>query len=462
MRIRSALVVILLCAALAIVSAPWTGPLITGGDTRALGEEIIISSNLDENDAFNISMASSPLGDIYVVWDEMVLTNREIHLSYSHDGGRTWSATLEDDVISYNNGQNATSPAIVEYKGNVYAVWQEDVNGRWHIMFGNSSDGGVTWSSSRGDNIITNPEELVVTDCIKPRLAVDSLGVLHMAWMGFNTSVKQWEAYYAQSKDGGVTWSSQREYTLVSDTSLVGDVQSVDIVVDRNDVIYVFWNKPRGGSYEVFVSVSKDGGVTWALDMISYPDGYDAMNVSAAAFGTVVAVWEEFDDIGGTVEIHYSTYDGVGWSGAAGDAIVSYPDKFNARAPAITVTPDDGVYHVVWSEYDYDTGVRQLHYSNSTDGGFKWSSAANGRDYLLTNSLYSDYDPTISPGPNGDFYVAWREWEPPPTRQKGSDEVHWMSIPGNIFIPEMRYPVYISMAVAVVLGYGVYRKRRRG
>ena len=430
----------------------------TDYDSKDLGQEIVISNNADENNVRNISMASTDGGDIYVVWDELYNTNREIHISYSHDGGSTWSSTNEDRIISYPNGNNATHPDIFTNGSYVYAVWQEKYEGRWQIMFGLSNDSGSSWSSTQQDNLVTNPENTTVWDCTNPKIAVDSNGQIHVVWLGYNTTLKQWEVYYAYSKDDGNSWSSKSKYVMISDASIKGDVKSLDITITDADIIYVFWTKPYSGSYEVFVSSSEDHGVTWKTQIVSYPDGYDANNVSSSSgAGTVVVIWEEYYENKGSVEIFHSTYDGNTWSGANDDNIISYPDGRNASSPSISYSSYDKIYHAVWSEFDDSTGVIQVHYSNSTDGGFKWSSSNNGRDYVLTNSQYNDYEPQISCGPKGDFYVAWREWTEYSTKQKGSDEVHFMSVPGNTFIPEIS-PFLIFPAVAVV-AYGIRRKR---
>ena len=425
-------------------------------EIRDLGQEIVISSSTDEHNVRNISMASDDAGDIYVVWDELYTTNREIHISYSHDEGSTWSSTNEDRVISYPNGNNATHPNIFTNGSYVYAVWQEIYEGKWQIMFGLSTDGGSSWSSSQQDNLVTNPENTEMRDCIDPKIAVDSTGEIHAVWLGYNTTLKQWEVYYEYSKDDGNTWS---KYTLISDSSITGDVKSLDMTITDKDEIYVFWTKPKSGSYEVYVSVSKDQGVTWSMDTVSYPDGHNATNVSSSSGGgTVVVIWEELNEKSGTMEIFHSTYDGSSWSGATNDDIISYPDGNNASSPSLSYSSYDKIYHAVWSEFDDSTGRMQVHYSNSTDGGFKWSSSSNGKDYVLTNSQYDDYEPKISCGPKGDFYAAWREWTPLQTKQKGSDEVHFMSVSGNINIPELS-SLLITLPVAVV-AYGIHRKRK--
>ncbi len=429
-------------------------------DSKWVGQEIVISDSSDEHNVRNITMDSITGGDIYVLWDEIYTTNREIHISYSHDGGSTWSSTNEDRIISYQNDNDAVKPsvAVSPKDGYIYAVWQEKYEGHWQILFGKSTDGGSTWSSTQGDTIITNPGHPTVRDNINPKIAVDNGGTIHLIWIGYNVTINQWEAYYGYSKDGGTTWSSQSKYIEVSDHTITGDVKDVDIVVNSSNNIYAFWTKPMSGAYEVFVSVSTDGGTSWRYDTVSYPDGYDAQNISACVGkDTIVVIWEEFAEEYGSIEIFHSTYDGASWSGQNGDELISYPDRHDAHHPSITYT-DDNIYHAVWYEYDENTGLKQIFYSNSTDGGFKWSSFNNFIDYILTKSSYDDYNPVISPGAGGDFYIAWREWTESQTKQKGSDEVHFMSVPGNVYISEI-HDLYAIFLLAVIGLYGIRRKR---
>ena len=258
-------------------------------EIRDLGQEIVISSSSDEHNVRNISMTSDDAGDIYVVWDELYTTNREIHISYSQDGGSTWSSTNEDRIISHPNGNNATHPDIFTNGSYVYAVWQEKYEGRWQIMFGLSNDSASSWSSTQQDNLVTNPENTTVWDCTNPKIAVDSTGEIHVVWLGYNTALKQWEVYYEYSKDVGNTWS---KYKLISDSSITGDVRSLDMTITDKDEIYVFWTKPKSGTYEVYVSVSNDHGGTWSMDTISYPDGHNTTNVySSSGSDTVVVIW---------------------------------------------------------------------------------------------------------------------------------------------------------------------------
>lgn len=97
--------------------------------------------------------------------------------------------------------------------------------------------------------------------------------------------------------------------------------------------------------------------------------------------GTIHVVWDEYDDISGFREIHYSSSEdeGMTWTHDRDDFIVSNMQKSranngNAINPSIAVDPLGNV-HVIWTEQIALDGTWEVFYSFSTNNGLTWSSS---------------------------------------------------------------------------------------
>jgi hypothetical protein len=142
------------------------------------------------------------------------------------------------------------------------------------------------------------------------RLALDNSGRLHLAWVrgalpGAGTSLG---VYYAQSDDGGQSWTEPVE---------IGGVDSDNprIVVAGPDQLHLAWTRPTSAGLEIVHQWSPDGGQTWSRGAPLL----GLRRISAADFGLVA-------EGGGTVYIvgiersrqnsaslFYLHWDGVSW-----------------------------------------------------------------------------------------------------------------------------------------------------
>lgn len=171
------------------------------------------------------ALAVAPTGGkLYVTWWDA--KNMVIAVASSTDGGVTYGR-LGNVAMTTLSGKyqppNYPNPIAVNTSlafdtssggpssntGNLYLVWNDkDTDGKLHIFFARSRDGGGTWKPSRA-RIDTGNNN----DAWQPTVSVDqSSGLLTIAWYDRrnDSSDHFYRGYYTQSADGGTTFLSQQ------------------------------------------------------------------------------------------------------------------------------------------------------------------------------------------------------------------------------------------------------------
>ena len=211
---------------------------IDGGDTWA------IEQMLTNNAGDSIDPAIAVNGpNIYVVWTDQTPGDNEIYFRKSVDRGDTW---LAEKRLTNNSG-GSYRPEIAVDESNIYVVWYDNTTGEFEIYFKKSADGGDTWSNTKR---ITKTSGISAS----PDIGVDGSNI-HVVWND-NTSGNN-EIYFKKSVDGGDTWSISKRITK---TSGISEVPAM--AVDGSN-IYVVWHDDTPGNYEIYFKESGDGGVTW-------------------------------------------------------------------------------------------------------------------------------------------------------------------------------------------------------
>ncbi|MCX6638872.1 MAG: sialidase family protein, partial [bacterium] len=218
------------------------------------------------------------------------------------------------------------------------------------------------------------------------------------------------------SVPGLAFWSGTVQDQIISqDDNLLG--WYTRSVVDFQGTIHTVWNE-RVVNYptqqEIHYSRSTDNGRNWSAInqdvIVSFNDGINAENGSSIATdsqGDLYVVWSETDT--GIDEIHYSISQDGGniWSGQTADHVLSYPGASNAMNPWMVIDGDD-VIHVVWNQTYPQSGTAEIYYARSLDGGASWSSQTAERIVSFPDGGGS-LEPRIAVGNNDELYVIWRE-----------------------------------------------------
>jgi hypothetical protein len=389
-------------------------------------EDIVVS--YDDNEYARGVQIINPTSDygVHLFWCEDAPSVRELHYGYASESGEEWSCETSDRVISFNDGNDIYQECAVanDPYGIVMAVWSEehndvrevhygvmtgddhfssetadlilsnpastapagvpsvicDQNFVWHVVwhqeadgyaeihYGRSADGGLTWSSSTVDRVISFPDG---NSALEPKITVCDNHLI-VVWRENDESGYP-RIHMGRSLDGGDTWSCSSADRAVSQAAtLMGDVAVSSDYANCSDVgthvVYkASYNTSAPYHYEIFATASYDGGATWTgeggLVSVSCDEGSGnsahSPDVSVSYWSCVIAVWNETDETSGTTEQHVSYGDYYNWSGAIADSIVSFPDGENGYRPSVAgsywITKDNyfGLprYYVAWTEF---------------------------------------------------------------------------------------------------------------
>lgn len=227
------------------------------------------------NGSADVAIAFHNSGIAYLSWINF-RTNPDtagaVFLSKSADGGLTWQTPNkvidEKDTpdlpfdrpwVAVDNSGGATNGMI--YVTTMSAYWQ--AGQQHHIYLRTSADGGLTWSTVKQvDNTAFSVGSL---NASYGAISIGKDGRAYIAYMSYDVSVSPYVRYYsATTDDAGLTF--QRK---VVDTVFInagsdftrGWCLKANPAINGNAILT--WIDNRYGDYDVVVSKTMDGGITW-------------------------------------------------------------------------------------------------------------------------------------------------------------------------------------------------------
>lgn len=201
--------------------ASWSSPfLIASGESARVGIPSV---------AIDADMVA------VVVWEEGSSLSEAIYTARSTDGGRSWSERSRVDPAP--SPWQIRPTLLAARDGGFHLAWDEE----YDIYTSQSNDAGLTWST-----------KVLVFDAshgwrAEPMLAVAGNGNAYVVWDSY------YDIYTAYIPKGGTKWT---EPARVDDSPEGTQQRRPALAVDSEGVVHVAWEDNRNGEYAVHYSLS--------------------------------------------------------------------------------------------------------------------------------------------------------------------------------------------------------------
>jgi hypothetical protein len=276
-----------------------------------------------------------------------------------------------------------------------------------------------------------------------PDMAIDSMGVLHIVWLGWEEGDVNCQAYHIASSDGGINWEQRNriylsqnldnpdypeinakgdslvfvcknDYKFLSFRSFDGGMtwqdstvvdstgwmsQSATLASSMGRLHYFFANNYYDDSagIEIFHTYSDDFGLSWGpripLSTMEPLPGYcDSQIPSACADGAghLACAWMDFKygsygGMGGEILARVSTDNGASWLPESRVTTTQSGDASSCLIRGDTI-------HLVWSDFlPYGISNPKLTYSYSAD----WSASWTPPEIIAGPEVRAEYGPSL-------------------------------------------------------------------
>ena len=289
--------------------------------------------------------------NLHLFWIDDSSGRFEIYYKRSTNAGAAWSVPYR---LTWTAQDSLYPHAAVGPANALHLIWSNQVTGGgWDIFYKKSTNSGINWSA---------PQRVtwMGSEAVEPWIAVDSSGDPYIVW---RTTAPESDIFFKKSTNSGQSWTVIQRLTWSTGIS-----EKPKIAVDSLGRIHILWADDSQGNKEIFYKRSTDGGSSWsAMDRLTWNSGNSVLGgFLCAADNTLQMVF--YDNTFGNEEIFYkkSSDGGSSWPGL--ERLTWSPG--NSQSPAIAIEPLNNPA-LVWS--DYSTGNWEILYKRSSDGGLTWS-----------------------------------------------------------------------------------------
>jgi hypothetical protein len=311
-------------------------------------------------------------------------------LSFSHDGGNTWTET---HIPTYSGGINFGDPAIAAGPNGefYYSTLASDQDGISSIGVTRSDNGAATWLPVVNVSTAVNSRQSFQD---KEWLAVDTTnspyrGNVYVSWTFVQAAART--ILFTLSTDKGQTWSPP--LTLSSPTARS---QGSFIAIGPNGEIYVAWFDVDIQAIRVVKST--DGGVTFGRPSFAARITNPVLESLNGGFASV--------------------------------------KHFPSMAVDVSDSPYRGHVYIVFNARGHGHDASDVFLIKSTNGGRTWSAPVRINDDATDTDQWM---PSVTVARNGTVAVMWYDRRNDPTNNSLIDVYMATSInDGNSFSPNQR------------------------
>jgi hypothetical protein len=304
-------------------------------------------------DSFNVDVAVAG-SRIYAVYENFVTERtRHIFIVASNDDGASFAAPVQVD-----NGTGATfvasTPVVAAVGSNVYVAWRDNRSGAGDIRLNRSTNGGATWAGTDVRLDVGTPAGASAS--FAPTIAAEG-GNVYVAWVD-DRSGGSFDIWLNVSRDSGATWLTSDSTPLDADP-LPHDSVSPRIVAPGPGSAVVAWVDYRFGFPDIVVTRTIDSAASFSTpvraDTGTGAGNSSSLDVALGAEGSLVAVaWS--DDRDGFLDVYANfSLDG---------GLTFQPQDYRMDSTAMPGTSDSttpeiyvggGQAHVVWVDFRSST-----------------------------------------------------------------------------------------------------------
>jgi hypothetical protein len=335
--------------------------------------------------------------NVYAVWEESLDGTNRIMFAKSTDRGNTFSkpANLTSGV-----GIDSETPSIAAFGNIVYVVWTDNSPGNFDIFFIKSTDGGNTFSKPL--NLSNDPGLSYL-----PKIATNGKNNVYVVWT--DNSPGNYNILFTRSLDGGASFDKP---------IILGNLKGVsnfpNIAASGNDTVYVVWSHKNNTdfdpsntenqtqTYDIFFAKSIDMGHKFSkpLDLSNDPANSQSPAVAVSEMGTVYIVWS--DNSIGTYETFLTKSLDLGHTFSK----VSVISSNLARSISPSISAYGNNVYVVWSDNTF--GNPEIFFTKSLDEGSTFNRAININE---DSGISAVAQITIAPEV-GNLYLIWQDNAP--------------------------------------------------
>lgn len=317
---------------------------------------------------------------------------------------RGWTVT---EVVSTESTSHSSFPSIaVESNGAVHVAWRDLTN------YGGSGPDFDIFYKYREVSGVWSTTEVVSTESTdesrEPSLAVDSSGIVHVAWCDYTNyggSGIDKDIFY-KIRDATGIWST----TEVVSTESTDDSYAPSLAVGNDGTVHIAWYDQTnyagsGNDYDIFYKNKSSYG-TWSVTEVVSTESINessAPSLSIENPSKVHIAWNDNTDINGCgadFDIFYKYKDGS-WITTE---VVSTESTGHSFRSTLKVDSDSNI-HVIWDDWTDYSGAgsdEDIFYKVKKSSG--WSTT----EVVSTESNEISYQSTLEVT-SSNVHVTWKD-----------------------------------------------------